>query len=168
MTAAAKKRKEFKEKKIMREKQELQDKIIRGTKGKGEKDNYKYWCRKCEVEYTCESPKCFHCGKATLTREERKKELEEMVDVYKKKKDKRNERKHKWEMWKKTKNIFWKKTATDYSKWEYFTESEDDMEEAEKNAKPIVPENDPQFKALELDMEQRKAKSKKDKKAADE
>merc|ERR1712138_211672 len=75
LTAAQQKRKEFKEKKKAREEQEMEDKIIRGRSGKGEKDNYKYWCRKCCVEYTNYSPKCFHCGGATITREERKVEL---------------------------------------------------------------------------------------------
>jgi hypothetical protein len=37
-------------------------------------------------------------------------------------------------MWRKTKAIFWKKTATDYSKWDYFTDSEDEFEELEKKA----------------------------------
>jgi len=94
------------------------------------------------------------------------KELEAMVQEYKKRKDRRQERKHKWEMWKKTKQIFWKKTATDYSKWDYFTESEDEIEAAEKNAKPVVPENDPQFKALEKDMNDRNSRMKADRKAA--
>ena len=91
-----------------------------------------------------------------------------MVDAFKQRKDRRAERKHKWEMWKKTKQMFWKKTATDYSKWEYFTESEDDLEEAEKNAKPLVPEHDPQFKALEKDMTDRNNRMRADRKIADE
>merc|ERR1711976_878384 len=86
LTEQQKKRKEFKEKKKAREEQEMEDKIIRGRSGKGEKDNYKYWCRKCCVEYVNYSPKCFHCGQATVTREDRKKELEEKLELYKKKK----------------------------------------------------------------------------------
>ena len=64
------------------------------------------------------------------------------VDEYNQRKLKRQERKDKWNRWKKTKKIFWKKMATDYSKWDYFTDSES-TEEEEKE--PIVPENDPAF-----------------------
>lgn len=41
--------------------------------------------------------------------------------------------------------MLWKKTANDYEKWEYFTDSEDEFEKAEKEAEPIVPEDDPSF-----------------------
>lgn len=37
--------------------------------------------------------------------------------------------------------MLWKKTSTNYSKWDYFTSSSE--EEDEKDAEPIVPENDP-------------------------
>ena len=56
--------------------------------------------------------------------------------------------------------MLWKKTATDYTKWDYFTDSENELEEAEKNAPPIVPENDPQFKAMERDMNERSSRMK--------
>lgn len=162
------KKQEYKERKKARDVQDHYDKILRGREGKGEKDNYKYWCRKCNVEYTIESPNCFHCSQKNVTREERKVELDEKLVLYKNRKERRNERKYKWEMWKKTKQMFWKKTATDYSKWEYFTDSEDEIEEAEKNAKPIVPENDPQFRAMEKDLNDRTARMKRDRKAANE
>lgn len=64
------------------------------------------------------------------------------VDDYKDRKNKRALRKFKWENWKKTKAMYWKKMATDYSKWDYFTDSESEPEE-EKD--PIVPEQDPAF-----------------------
>lgn len=120
------------------------------------------------MEYTLPCPKCFHCGQDCITYPERKKELDSLVDVYKVTKDRRAERKHKWDLWKKTKSIFWKKTATDYSKWEYFTDSEDELEEIEKNAKPIVPDHDPQFRAMEKDMDERNARQKVDRKKAKE
>ena len=42
--------------------------------------------------------------------------------------------------------------ATDYSKWDYFTDTESsDSEEKD----PIVPENDPAFQAMKWDMEKR-------------
>jgi hypothetical protein len=55
----------------------------------------------------------------------------------------------KWEMWQKTKAMLWKKNSNNYNKWDYFvSESEE-----EPDKEPIVPKNDPNFKALEMDME---------------
>ena len=54
-------------------------------------------------------------------------------------------RRAKWENWKKTQAMFYCKTSTNYNKWDMF---ESDSEEKEEEA-PIVPENDPQFKAME-------------------
>ena len=60
--------------------------------------------------------------------------------------------------------MVWKKTSTNYSKWDYYTsESDSEKEEAE----PIVPKDDPAFKALEQDIEQRNAKRAKDKAIAE-
>jgi hypothetical protein len=36
--------------------------------------------------------------------------------------------------------MVWKKSSTNYSKWDYFTSS---SEESDENKDPIVPENDP-------------------------
>ena len=75
--------------------------------------------------------------------------LEVMVDDYKQKKRRREEKKRKWQMWQKTKSMLWKKTSNNYDKWEYFvSESEEQAEQ-----QPILPKNDPNFKALENDME---------------
>ena len=46
--------------------------------------------------------------------------------IQKKKKEGKVERKYKWEMWKKTKAMLWKKTSTNYSKWDYYTDSEEE------------------------------------------
>ena len=52
-------------------------------------------------------------------------------------------------MWQKTKAMLWKKNSNNYNKWDYFvSESEE-----EPDKEPIVPKNDPNFKALEMDME---------------
>jgi len=118
------------------------------------------WCRKCKVEYTVPTKKCFHCNGDTIPRAERMKELEELVEVYKKEKLRREEKKDKWSKWKKTKAMLWKKTATDYSKWEYFTDSENELEEIEKKLPPITPKDDPGFRALEKDMEERNNRNK--------
>lgn len=45
--------------------------------------------------------------------------------------------------------MLWKKTSTNYSKWDFFTSS---SEEEEVKTDPIVPKNDPNFQALEMDM----------------
>jgi len=42
--------------------------------------------------------------------------------------------------------------ATDYSKWDYFTDSESSEEE---DKDPILPEHDPNFRALKWDMDKR-------------
>ena len=56
------------------------------------------------------------------------------------------------ELWKKTKSMLWKKTETNYSKWDYFTSSSDEEEE---KSDPVLPKNDPNFIALEADIEKR-------------
>ena len=59
---------------------------------------------------------------------------------------KKKTRRAKWENWKKTQAMFYCKTSTNYSKWDMF-ESDTDSDKEEKE--PIVPEHDPQFKAME-------------------
>jgi len=41
----------------------------------------------------------------------------------------------------------WKKNTTNYSKWEDYTSSEEEIE-----GDPVVPKDDPNFRALEMDM----------------
>ncbi len=84
--------------------------------------------------------------------EKRRAELLVKLDEYNQRKLRRQERRKKWEMWKKTKAIFWKKMDTNYSKWDYFTDSESTTEEEKE---PIVPEEDPAFKAMKYDMDKR-------------
>jgi hypothetical protein len=43
--------------------------------------------------------------------------------------------------------MLWKKNSTNYSRWEYFTSSEEEVE-----VDPIVPKDDPNFMAMEKDM----------------
>jgi hypothetical protein len=45
-----------------------------------------------------------------------------------------------------------KKGPTNFKKWDMFESSE----ESEKESEPILPDNDPQFKAMEADMLERK------------
>ncbi len=88
--------------------------------------------------------------------------MKSKVGDFKKKKQSREERKKKWENWKKTEAIFWKKTSTNYSKWDYFTSSSEEEEDKE----PILPRHDPNFLALEKDVEERAARRRAEKKSA--
>jgi len=141
---------------------EEREKIRRGRSGKGQGDDYASFCRFCFVEYTILTPVCVHCGKDTMTNQDRHEELKLKVEDYKKKKAAKDERKNKWEKWRKTQAIYWKKTSTNYSKWDYFTSSD----EEEENSEPVVPKNDPNFMALEKDLEERMKKKEQDRKVA--
>ena len=48
--------------------------------------------------------------------------------------------------------MLWKKSSTNYSKWDYFASSSED-EEPETD--PILPKNDPNFMAMEADLKKR-------------
>lgn len=60
--------------------------------------------------------------------------------------------------------MLWKKTSTNYSKWDNFTDEES---EPEPKVDPIVPENDPAFKAMEMDINKRAADRKTEGKIAE-
>ena len=134
----------------------------------GHKENYSDFCGKCFIEYTLKTDTCLQCGEATITQKARREYLLDKANVYNEEKQKKKERLNKWKLWKKTKAMFWKKTATDYEKWEYFTDSEDEFEKAEKDAEPIVPENDPQFMAMKKDLDERAARRRKKREQAEE
>jgi hypothetical protein len=71
-------------------------------------------------------------------------------------------RRAKWENWKKTQEMFYRKTSTNYTKWDVFESSESDDEDKE----PILPKDDPAFKVMEQDINDRAFRRKRDKKAA--
>lgn len=50
--------------------------------------------------------------------------------------------------------MLWKKSSNNYSKWDVFTDSSEEEIEQE----PVLPKDDPNFRALEMDMEKRKKK----------
>ena len=79
---------------------------------------------------------------------------------------KKKERRARWENWVKTQSMFYKKTSTNYRKWDVFESSEEEVNEDDQE--PIVPENDPAFKAMEADFEERGKRRKRDKKKANE
>lgn len=128
------------------------DKKSKGHRGGGHKRNYASWCRRCKWEYELITPKCLRCKDETILEKDRHEELMVKVGQYNDRKLRRQERRDKWDRWKKTKKIFWKKMATDYSKWDYFTDSETSEEE---DKDPIVPENDPAFQAMKYDLDKR-------------
>ena len=72
-------------------------------------------------------------------------ELKEKVNVMQKKDRKKKHRRAKLENWKKTQAMFYCKTSTNYNKWDMFESDEETDDEKE----PIVPKNDPTFKAME-------------------
>lgn len=73
-------------------------------------------------------------------------------------------RRAKWENWKKTQAMFYCKTSTNYNKWDMFESDSEEKEEEE----PVVPENDPQFKAMEQDFKDRKQRRIRDRKLAED
>ena len=68
--------------------------------------------------------------------------LKDKVEEHKAKVKRKIERRGKWNNWKKTQEMFYKKTSTNYSKWDMFESSE---EEKRSDEEPIVPSDDPQF-----------------------
>jgi tetratricopeptide (TPR) repeat protein len=90
--------------------------------------------------------------------------LKTKVEEFKEKKKRKLERRAKWENWIKTQAMFYKKTSTNYHKWDCFESSEEEDPETD----PIVPKDDPQFKAMEADFQERNARMKKDTKLAEE
>ena len=156
------------EAKQRKEEQEKIEKAKKGRDGPGDKENYVDYCRKCKVEYVFPTEDCVRCNGKTITQKERKEELLGMVKKYKEAKLRKQERKKKWELWKKTQAVFWKKTATNYEKWENFTDSEDEFELAEKNAPPVLPDDDPNFRAMKSDLEKRSFERRKAAKEAHE
>jgi tetratricopeptide (TPR) repeat protein len=140
-----------------REEKEAREKAMRmGRSGYGEKENgYKWWCRGCHTEFfiDLEGNQCWKCGKDLVAQADRRAELMGKLEDAKKEKVARNLRRDKWTRWKKSQRLLNKSKNIDYKKWEFW-EPESDDEEAE----PIVPKDDPQFMAMEADMQQRKQK----------
>lgn len=93
-------------------------------------------------------------------------ELRGKLAEYKEKQKRKIERKGKWENWKKTQALFYKKTSTNYKKWEFFDSGSES--EKEDDSDPILPRNDPTFRAMEADMLDRRKKRQRDAKEANE
>ena len=91
-------------------------------------------------------------------------DLRNRLEEHKVKKARKMERKAKWENWRKTQEMFYRKTSTNYKKWDVF--ESDTESENEEDKEPIVPEHDPQFKAMEADFEDRAKKRRRNRKEA--
>eukprot|EP00347_Sterkiella_histriomuscorum_P021645 403333259 len=144
---------------------EKQEKLVKGRPGKGHLGGYKTFCKFCFTEFLIDLDKCSHCNHDTMTYQERLEELKDKIEDHKIRIQKKKERKSKWDNWKKTQALFYKKTSTNYKKWDFFESGDEDSEE--DNSDPILPTNDPQFRAMEQDMLDRKKRRQRDKKEAD-
>eukprot|EP00439_Symbiodinium_sp_Y106_P020684 s1054_g2.t1 len=125
--------------------------FLNGVEGKGEGKKYKWWCKRCFVEYYIDLPegKCTRCGQSDkmMSQQERWAELMGKLEDFKETKAKHKWRKDKWNRWKKSRNI-------NYKAWEFWEPDTDSEEEGD----PIVPKDNPEFMAMEADLKDRKKK----------
>jgi len=89
-----------------------------------------------------------------LTPPERREELYGKLDVFKETKKKHQFRKDKWVRWKKSQALLKKSKHIDYKAWQYWEPDTDTEDEGE----PIVPRDNPEFRAMEMDMKDRRKK----------
>ena len=95
---ASEKKEKLKQQQKENEKRKQEELILKGREGKGIKfDKYKSFCKNCHREYELLTPICLHCNKETVTSEQRKQELMEKVEEYKKQKSIKDENKLRWE-----------------------------------------------------------------------
>jgi len=132
--------------------------FLNGTEGKGEGQRYKWWCKRCFVEYHIDLPegKCTRCGKddMMMSQQARRDELMGKLEVFKEEKAKHQWRKDKWNRWKKSQALLGRSRNINYKAWEYWEPETDTEDEGE----PIVPRDNPEFLAMEADLKQRKHK----------
>lgn len=133
--------------------------FLNGFEGKGEGTKYKWWCKRCFVEYTIDlhENKCTRCKQSDkmMTQQERRDELMGKLATFKEEKVKHQFRKDKWLRWKKSQALLKKSRYINYKAWEYWEPDTDSEEEGD----PIVPRDNPEFLAMEADMKQRTKKT---------
>jgi hypothetical protein len=61
--------------------------------------------------------------------------------------------------------MFYKKTSTNYKKWDFYDEFSDS--DKEDDSDPILPKDDPNFRAMEAEFQDRRKKRQRDKVEAD-
>lgn len=148
-------------KQIREEEQEIrrQNFFLNGTEGKGEGDRYKWWCKRCFIEYLIDLPRnaCTRCKQSDkmISQKERREELMSKLADYKETKNKHQCRKDKWLRWKKSQALLKRSKYINYKAWEYWEPDTDTEDEGE----PIVPRDNPAFLAMEADMKDRRRKS---------
>lgn len=81
---------EFEEEKKAKIKEEMKEsarveKLQRGNDGKGHQNEYFHFCKFCFKEYVIEMPKCYHCTRDCMTKEERMTELREKARAFQEK-----------------------------------------------------------------------------------
>ncbi|SBS94931.1 TPR domain containing protein [Plasmodium malariae] len=174
-------KKRIKEIKREEEKEKEKRQFIMGREGKGNEDDYLFFCRYCFVEYNYHLTNCKRCNNVVVSKEERKKELNEKVRNYKNLKDKRNVRRSLWHKYLKEngdlkKNI--KSMCTDenkcndtnkhivnYEKWDHYEPSTDTFDEDEKMVS-YTPKNNKNFQLLEKKIDDDISKKKENKNIA--
>lgn len=133
--------------------------ILYGQEGKGEGKNYKWWCKRCFVEYhvDLEENKCTRCKQSDkmMTQQQRRDELMGKLDDFKEVKVRHQFRKDKWLRWKKSQAMLKRSRNINYKAWEYWEPDTDSDEEGD----PIVPRDNPEFAAMEADMKARHKKT---------
>lgn len=130
-----------------------------GREGKGEGERYKWWCKRCFVEYLIDLPNntCTRCKQSDkmMTQPERREELMGKLDTYKKTRVAHAWRKDKWLRWKKSQALLGKSRNINYKAWEYWEPDTDTEDEGD----PIVPRDNPEFMAMEADIKERHRKA---------
>lgn len=132
--------------------------FLNGVEGKGEGKKYKWWCKRCFVEYYIDLPegKCTRCGQSDkmMSQQERWAELMGKLEDFKETKAKHKWRKDKWNRWKKSQTLLGRSRNINYKAWEFWEPDTDSEEEGD----PIVPKDNPEFRAMEADLKDRKKK----------
>jgi tetratricopeptide (TPR) repeat protein len=91
-----------------------------------------------------------------MTQKERRAELLVKVDALKEEQAKHKKRKDQWLRWRKTQEMLGKSRWIKYHAWEFWEPETDEEDEPE----PIVPKHDPNFQAMERDLQERMRKRK--------
>lgn len=133
--------------------------VLFGREGKGEGRDYKWWCKRCFVEYriNLSENKCTRCKQSDkmMTQEARREELFGKLEIVKGERIKHQWRKDKWTRWKRSQALLKRSKYINYKAWEYWEPDTDTEDEGD----PIVPKDNPEFRAMEADMHDRKKKS---------
>ena len=87
------------------------------------------------------------------------------MKVHQEKVLRKKNRRSKWENYKKTQAMIYNKTTCNYNKWDAFESSE---ESEHDDSEPILPRDDPNFRAMETEMLDRRKKRQRDGKEANE